>query len=249
VPYPGKYLEASLSADTVNIGDPVHFTITVKNLGLEPLNEIGSTISIFENADKLGSIETDTVSLQPQESAELQGEWLTTKGGKFRAIADVFYDEFSTTAETMFTVGQLIVNIKNIEYADIVAGTIGKISIAVESKWNAQITDIYDEMFIYAADGKVLADVQGNPFSLSALGKYTDTLYWDTKNIQPGAYTGRVILHYAGQTTEQDFKINVVKMAQFDNLYIMIIVLLIIAFIILTIYLKLSTRKQKRRRK
>lgn len=243
VPYPGKYLKAKVSADTVNLGETVNFKIDVTNLGKEPIAKVGSVVGIFENYQKIGFVDSSTVSLKPQEAKSLIANWLPIKGGEFIAVADVFYDGLSTKAETKFRVGELSVDIIDVAYDEILVGTIGRISVKMQSKWNSKIDNLFTELFIYK-DGEFVTRINSNLFSLQPWGDYTDVIYWDTKGLQVGVYDGKIVLHYGGKTTEQNFKIGLSGQKKFGNtIYVAIIILLLTMIALSIVYSKQQKKK------
>jgi hypothetical protein len=242
VPYPGRYLKVvKLEANNANIGEAIKFKLDVKSLGKDTLSKVHGVVAVTENGVKIGSAETDAIiDLKFLDTGQLNAEWLASRAGEFVAIATIFYDELSTTASTHFKVGEWLVNILDVTYDEISAGTIGKISISVQSKWNAEITGVFNELFIYK-EGAQVAGITGKPFSLAPWGTYTDELYWDTKELKPGVYEGKAVAHYGDRTTEQSFKIGLKGMIRLENnaVYVAIILLLVSLLVLLLINARL----------
>jgi len=248
VPTAGKYLKIMLDAGVANVGEPLDFTLEMKNLGNETIKSISSTISIFESDKKLDFIDVSNVkNLGPLARTTLPATWIAFKGGNFVAVANVAYDDLPASAKAKFKVGNLVINILDISYDDVLAGAIGKVYIKLESKWNSKISDLFTEVFIYK-DGEFVARFNSRPTDIAPWDTYTDTVYIDTKGFQPGVYEGKAIVHYADRTTEQTFKLALRGTGKFStDIYVMIIILAISALMLAAIYLQESRQRRKKK--
>ena len=246
VPFFGKYVKAKLNPKTVNIGEPVDFALEIRNLGNETINSAGSTISIFEGNEKIGFADTNSIAdLGPLAGATLSAQWMPSKSGDFIAIADVIYDGLSTQAKASFRVGRMLVNIVDITYDEIFAGTIGKVYVKLESKSNSKLDGVFTELFVYK-DGEFLTRINGKPFALLPWDIYTDTIYVDTKGFEPGVYDGKIIVHYGDRQAEQAFKLALRNKKAFDTtVYAIIIVLAISMAALFAIYARQGSRRKR----
>ena len=149
-PYPGKYIEASLDAANAAVNEIAEFTLTITNKGSEDLSRVSATIDIYNKGtnEKVGSIGAGETSIISGESAELKASWRGTQTGAYKAVATVSYDGSTKTVEDDFKIGDLLVNIVDIRSDDIPAGSIGKISIDIDSLWNEDIEDVYAQVVI-----------------------------------------------------------------------------------------------------
>ncbi len=247
VPFFGKFMTAKLRASNVNIGEPADFALEVRNLGNETIKSIGSTITIFGEGEKNGFADMKPIiNLGPLARAATTAQWLPNKGGSFEAIADVIYDGLATQAKTSFKVGSFVVDIVDVIYNAVFAGEIGKIQVKLESRWNSKLENVFTEVFIYQ-DGIILSDTKGKPFSIDPWGAYTDLIYIDTDGIEPGAYDGKAVVHYSGETAEQAFRLALKSRKQFDaTIYVTIIILAISAFALSIAYSRRGRRKYDR---
>ncbi len=246
VPYPNKYLVAGMAASYANVGEPVHFEITVQNKGMKTIDKVSGSVNIFEGRNKIGFSDSNSIyALAPGQKSVLAIDWQATQIGSLIAVADIFYDELSITAATKFKVGDATLTISSVDFGTIRAGNVGKISVSVQNEWNKPMSGANAELVI-SRNQQGVARIAGKPFSIDAQGRHKEEFYWDTAGLEPGVYDGKVILHFLGKTTEQGFKIGLAGTRQFDNVvYVAIVALLATLFVLFALY----SKKQKRRSK
>ena len=243
VPTPGKYLTAELSAEPQNVGEPVKFKLNVRNKGTDKIASVRGVVNIIDGINKIGVADTNVLSLESGARAILIAEWTAMRAGQLMAVADVFYDGLSTTAVTKFDVGAMMLNIKDIKFGEILAGSVGKISVTVENKWNRQMEEsVYSELIV-SKGALDLGHVIGKPFKVPARSTYKEDIYWDTAGIEPGVYNGKVIVHYMDRTAEQTFKIGLTGALKFNNTIYTGIIALLISMVVLVFVLLRQKKK------
>lgn len=251
VPYPGKWLDATLEASNVKVGEQAKFTAKLVSRGQQVISNVGGSVAILDPSNR--TVATVPLSsaqnIQPEQEFELVGQWDTTNAlpSPYTAIATINYDESSVQAQRNFNVGDILLEILKIDAPNITQGEIGKINIGIKSKWNEPIENVRGDVQIKNG-GQILATMNTPTITVPAWDSKTLDVYWDTSNVATGQYDAVAKIYYANKTAEADFKIAVVEKVQkafatgTENMIIsaLVILLLILA---LAYY-----RKRKKRR-
>lgn len=203
VPYPGKYAEAKLYIDSKE--QNVEFAIDVMNFGKTNIAKAKATIKILgATYEEIASLETNEVSIKSSEQGRLTANWKpNVNSGKYHAVAEITYDEKKLVIEDNFEVGKLFIEIKRIDVKDFSLGQVAVFDILLESKWNEQIENVYGEMTVLDKSGTEYAKIKTASISMPAMGQGLLKAYWDTKGIQVGTYTLRILIHYGERVTEK----------------------------------------------
>jgi len=204
VPYPGKYLTIDLQVEEAQPNEPVIFHVPVMNFGGENiLHAIASIDILGANNEKIVTIESEDQSINAKEKDEFVISWnADVNPGSYHAIVVVRYDGKIARVEKNFNVGNLMIDVNSITVNNFNLGGIAKFNILVESKWNEKISDVYGQMLI-DDEGKVIADFKTASVDVDAFAKQEMIAYWDTEGVKEGTYSGKIILHYMGRTTER----------------------------------------------
>ena len=208
VPYPGKYLEIDLKVEEAQQNEPVTFHIPVMNFGEENiLHAIASIDILGANNEKIVTIESEDKSINAREKDEFVISWSAdVNPGAYHAIVVVRYDGKIARIEKNFNVGNLMIDVNSITVNNFRLGGIAKFNILVESKWNELIKDVYGQMLINNEDGDNIADFKTASVDVDAFARQDMIAYWDTEGIKEGTYSGKIILHYMGRTTERELE-------------------------------------------
>lgn len=208
VPYPGKYLKASLEVQSAQPGGEITFIVPLLSLGEQDIAEARAKIDILGPTNEvINSIETNTISIPAKTKKELAAKWKAdVNPGNYHAVATVFYDGKSARAEKTFSIGNLFIEVVDIKVSEFTLGGIAKFNIVAENKWNDMIRDVFAEMIISDEAGAEVARFKSASVDFPALKKEELITYWDTKGIKEGKYNAKVILHYAGKTSEKNLK-------------------------------------------
>lgn len=154
--------------------------------------------------EEIAKIETDAISIKAKTGSKLTGSWLANVNpGIYHAVAIVEYDGKKIRLEKNFNVGSLFVDITNIVVPKFSLGDIAKFDIYIKSKWNQPISNVYAEMTVSDSEGTEYTRFKTASVDLEAEGSGKLEAYWDTKDVPIGEYLLKVILHYAGKTTER----------------------------------------------
>jgi len=208
VPYPGKYAEIDLSIAEAQPQETVNFFVKVYNIGTQDILRAKATIEIKGPTNEvIGTAETEEVSIKSKERKDLAAYWKAdVNPGVYHAVATLKYDGKIAKVEKNFYVGNLFIEIKDVTVKGFRLGGIAKFDILVESKWNRKIENVYAEMIITDARGDTIADIKSASVDIEPLQQKTLHAYWDTEGVEKGVYDARLVLHYAGRTTEKKLK-------------------------------------------
>lgn len=243
VPYPGKYLSASIDVDDVTVGQPILFKVFVSSLGDEKIWNVTGTIDVYDpEGAKAVSLASTAESLGPKESKELYAEWTlaNVSAGIYRVIATVNYDGKSATAETNFRLGDMILEILDAA-AEMMGGSVVRFVIEVQSSWNDAISGVYAKINVSDAYGNFAGATSTAPMTISRWGKAQMEAFLKADKMGEGAYEALIMLHYNGKSSEKRvrFKIEGEKF-KVNPLYAVITLLALII-----IYLLISKRGGK----
>jgi len=197
VPYPGKYLEISLSSHNVNIGEPVNFKLEILSQGKEDVT-VTPKIDIISDNKTIETLYFFEREIKSQEGINLKKMLDTTEynPGVYSALAIVDYGKLAKS-ESIFNLGELIINLVNYT-KQITIGGINSFDIEVESGWNNKIDGAYAEVFISNSLGDLLS-FKTSPTSLEPWEKKTITGFFDTSNFTKGFYDANITFIYYGK--------------------------------------------------
>jgi len=210
VPYPGKY--ATIELKTVQTGktDFVSFLMPVNNFGTQDIVSVKGIIDIYgPTNEKITTVNTAEGSVKSQERIDLTATWTgDINPGKYYAKAIAIYDgETTEEVEKVFNVGEIDLEILEIRVnEDFRLGDIAKFNILLENKWAEELKEVYAEMVVYTLDNKEVIRFRSATEPIAALGKQELIAYWDTAGIKEGEYKTTLILHYDGNTKEEELK-------------------------------------------
>lgn len=268
VPYPYKYAQLRLTIPDSDVNKTASFYVEVENLGGQDLVDMQATIEILSPTNqKIAIIKTDSKTIPAKTKAELVARWeADVNAGKYRAIANLAYDEGKlATAEKIFIIGSMLVEVLDIEVKNFRLGDIAKFDITLENKWNEEIKDVYANLQIQDENKSLIANVKTPSTDMPPLARIILNAYWDTAGIKEGIYSGKVLLNFANQVTEKELKteitINSIKVkilgiritakataaeTRRQNIVFILVMLLVVVNIIWFIFFK---RREKRRDK
>jgi len=213
VPYPHKYLEADLSV--VEQGATLNFIVPLINRGKLDVVHAQATIDIFNGFDeKIATLTTNADSLLSLERKELVARWEPgVNPGRYKAVVTVRYDNEVTSVLKEFNLGELFLEIVEVNVRDFELGEIARFNALVENKWSSALRDVYLNILIYNAQGEIMADFKSPTYDIDALARSDMLAYWDTAGVREGTYDGKLILRYGEKQTEKEVS---VKISQYD---------------------------------
>jgi hypothetical protein len=243
--YSEKYLKiGEFNVPNIDVGDILNINIGVKSWTESDIDTIKAGIDIFGPSEKgfdrkIATLTTDEKPLASNEEAILHAS-LDTKNlesGEYKAFATVYYDGNEANASTNFRVG--ILAVKVINYTNkFIRNKVNRFNVDIESRWNSRIEEVY-------ADVKIENETLRTP-SIILKPWETATLqtYWDTTNRKAQEYEGKLILHFAGNSTEQDIKVKVlVNPEEIRKLLINVAVTILIVVLIISVVI-MALKKQ-----
>jgi len=252
VPYPGKYLQISLDASNVKVGEPVTFVVNGESKGVETIKKVTGEIEIYDIAtdelvDKVRL--SEAINIRTNDNVKLTGAWSTKgkKPGEYMAKANIIYDEKSELLETRFQVGSL--NLEVIDHTkEAINNTINKFDIVVESNWNDAVSNVYADVRI--KKGSYLAEFRTPPITVKPFGKGTISSYWETVGTDVGLHDLLITLHYANKVTTKEGKVNVILMhvekpSPFNTTTLLIIIVILLAIFNIFWFVKSKLKEKK----
>ena len=240
---PGKYLEATLNINDVEVNKPANIKVSVYNGGREDIKRVKAMIEVYDYEDnQVATLYTEEKSLKSNVrdvlNAKLNTEGL--KSGEYRAIATVYYDgEELKTNEDRFRIGSLEIWITDYT-KEVPSGKIYPFDVEIESRWNNNIPNVYAVVKV----GK--RTFQTPSITLAPWETKTMTGYFDTTNMKVGEYDTEILVHDGDNLAKEIGKVNITEpeimlaplVTPTTILLIIIIVLLVIADIIYLAYSK-----------
>ncbi len=193
VPYPEKYVAASIVAKT---GDAqVNFAVPVFNYGAKSVDKMYATIVIKDyQQTPLAVLKTDETGLESTRQATLSTTWPLPVPGEYNALGTLVYDENQTLLQTPFTVGTPALYVSDVSSSRFLLGEINRLDIAVQSNWQGILRDVYADVII-SRNQTIILTTKTTPITLEPSGG-TLHAYWDTKTASKGPYTLTIQLHY-----------------------------------------------------
>jgi hypothetical protein len=189
----------------------IKFVLPVINRGLENIGLARAVIDVFDsNNSKIATVDTNQLSVLSSEREELIAKWdaSNVSFGNYKMIANIYYDDENTNLERYFTIGEPLLELREIKVNEFKLGGIAKFEMKVQNKWNEDIK-AYSEMLVYNEKGGVIADFKSSDVNVPALGSQTLVAYWDTAGIGKNTYDSSVALVYNQKSTEKKFKLEV----------------------------------------
>jgi len=252
VPYPEKYLDFWFDAPTrVASNSIMPFTVKMTSRGSVPIEHISGAVEIFNSlGDSLAIIPTTSAgNLNFGESVMISADWSTAniRAGSYKAIVTVNYDEKTKVFEHNFNVGEMLIEIVNVNASQILKDSIAKIPITVTSKWNDDIEGVYATIDISSA-GKHVTQLQTPTKTIGSWATDKLEAYWDTESLETGTYSADIIVYYADKTASTKKQLRIVETLTEEKQFavstdmIMIGILAVIITVLAFIYIK--KRKQ-----
>ncbi len=133
-------------------------------------------------------------------------KWVPEYRGEFYVKARVKYNDHFAKDEKYITVGELFVDVESITVDRFFLGDIAKFNILLRSEWNRKIAGIFAQMIIRDVQNETIGDVKTPTVDIEPFEREILNAYWDTKDVEKGAYDASIKIHYAGKVTERRLK-------------------------------------------
>ena len=213
VPYPNKYVEAEVNV--IENNGKLTFVISSINRGKLDIVNLKANIDILNGAgEKITFLSTNTESLLSLERKEIYVEWAPeVNPGRYKAVATVIYDEEVTSVYKEFNIGEVFLEILEVNVPGFELGSIAKFDALVENKWSSNLKEVYLNILVYNNEGEIMADFKSPTYDIEALTQSKMIAYWDTAGVRQGTYDGKLILKYGEKSTEKNIQM---KISEYD---------------------------------
>ena len=249
VPFPGKYLQISLSSNNANVNESINFELQIDSLGKEDVS-VTPMIEITSNNEKVETLYFVDREIKSQERINLHKTLETTNynPGVYNALAVVDYGGLAKD-ESEFKIGELVIEMVN--YTEQVPiGGLRNFDIEIESGWNNNIDGAYAEVFVLGDLNEELARFKTSPTSLIPWERKVISGFFETSNFEEGFYDANVTLVYygkdVGKSSSELIKIEFVK--EINKLLIIVIVGVILFLVVAGFLIKKYVLKNEKRK-
>lgn len=211
VPYPGKYAEAEMYVTGAEQGGFVQFVIPVVSRGDVDLVSVHANVDIYNlMGEKVDSFNTPGVSASKEKRGEIVYNWnAKVPSGVYLAKAALIYDGETLSLEKQFNVGEMILDLQQIEVRDFKLGEIAKFEMLVENKWGEDIEGVYTITNVFNEEGEVMAEFKSPTENIPSFKKKVLVSYWDTGGVKKGTYDSSVYLIYGRKSVQEDLQLKV----------------------------------------
>ncbi|MFA5797795.1 MAG: hypothetical protein WC916_07235 [Candidatus Woesearchaeota archaeon] len=209
VPYPGTFASGTFYISESNVNETTTFNLNIINKGTGMIKEVTSELLIRGPTNEIirripGPTAADILT---QQSEKLTINWLAnTNPGVYYAEFIVNYDGKQFIERKTFMVGNYAIDIAELRVNDFKLGTIAKFNIDLVNSWNEPIDNVYAELQIIDDKMQVITTTKTISTTITQQSTTSIYAYWDTQGIPAGNYDVRIILHYAGKTSERIYK-------------------------------------------
>jgi len=216
VPYPGKYVDAALSASNVEVGLTERISVNLKSRGKEDISSLYADLKIYDaKYVELAILKTNSVSLSPNAEGVVVAEWDTANRvpGTYNIKGTISYDgESRELKETKFNLGELSMTLKDVT-TEVYVNEINEIKLQVQSVWNDVIKDVYSKIEILDPNepGKILKEAKSPLSDFNPWGDITLINFLDARSLDEGDYPSRAIVYYSGKTEVKEYTTSVIK--------------------------------------
>ncbi|MBI2448692.1 hypothetical protein HYV49_00155 [Candidatus Pacearchaeota archaeon] len=249
VPYPGRYVEATLKADDVNEGEPVNIELQIWNKGKEDYSVnvlLEMHLGLKENI--LETISLGEKFMESGTNAVFQKELFNYKPGNYFIEAVISYGGILKLNDT-FRVGTLRVDLINYTYDAYIKST-NKFDLIIESKWNNKIENVFADIRIFNGTATV-SEFKTPSEILEPWGTKMLRGYFDTIEFGEGDYKGNITINYEGKESRYDNislkfskKPSLIKNVFFIGTVISGIIAIV--FILIILRMKLKNKKREK---
>jgi hypothetical protein len=192
VPYPGVYLETRFFAPTVNVDEPVNFTVMVTNRGRDGTTISTAIVIVDEATNKtVAFLDAPVTTIEGSEEKYVLLGWDThgQKPGPYRAEMTLTYEGKTLKNVESFRIGTQFVRILEFTHEASV-GVINPFEIKVQSEWNTPFSGVYADVNINGTTFKTPSQSLGPWAATTLIG------YWDATKLVAGTYPAEVTIYY-----------------------------------------------------
>jgi len=213
VPYPGKFIEATLEINKPEDAKNVNFYIPFISRGIEEIENVEAVIDIYKGEEKMISLNSNKVSLiKTGNRKELLATWIpSVESGSFRAITTITYDGEVIVIEKEFNVGDEDINLLGISVNNFNLGGVARIRILVQNKLTETISDAFANLKVYDSDLRNIADMKSENYEVLPKSNKEMIIYWDTEDLNAGTYNSELDINYNEEIINKNFKVAVTR--------------------------------------
>lgn len=244
--YEGKYIDATLTTQNVNVNETANIRVTVVSLGKQFINMLKVKIDIYNASNvKIKELQQSQLGLESGKETAFDFELNTTGmlAGDYLAAATIDYDGSLKDLSKKFIIGQM--RVKVTDYTKrLYSGMINKFDIKAANEWNGVIGSIYAEVNIYTPEKNLTARTATE--SIQPLSDAEFTGYIDANGTMPGDYPVKIDLFYGEDKSVERGTVSILKQSERffpSNIWFIAglaigIILIILAFINVILLLK-----------
>ncbi len=204
--FPGKYLEWSTSAKSLNVNETSKISITATSLGTERIDSIYGKIDVYnEKNELLSTVYTEKSSLESDTSKTISADFDSTglEKGNYHYDATLYWDSnVSGPKSGQFRIGSLEVYIRDYTKAFFIEA-ISPFSVVVESDWSGVIEGVYAK--IQTPNEELITPT----ISLDKFKRGTMKTFWDTRGLGKGVFNGTITVFYQEKQSSENVQLYV----------------------------------------
>ncbi|MBW3015449.1 hypothetical protein KY330_03440 [Candidatus Woesearchaeota archaeon] len=244
VPYPDKYIEASITAKIKD--DDVFFYIPVTNPGNLDLEDVNIEVELLDDQWYVTSFETGDFSINPGETKNIEIKMSGDEvlPGEYNAIIKMYYDgEFRQENVTLFVGSPAIgMYLSDIPFTE---STISKFEICLENLWNKPFSNVYAEINI-SDEYYVIKSVKTYSIDLKPRERQCLHAYFDPESLPYGDYSAAISVNSDGYFTSKIFNVQIVTEEEYRKIMVgkqswifkisfivMIVILLVVLYLLI----------------
>jgi len=210
VPYPGLYAYATLQTKDVKPGQDIEFYIAIANLGKNDIEEVWADIKVSDPDDnEIASLTTEPISIDSKKRGKLLEKLSSTEllSGDYYVDALLHYDEKEIDLKSRFSIDEFLIKLLSAEADEYSLGSVAKFSINVENIGNRPVRDFYTTILLNDEKNNEIADLESIKINIDKAQATESIIFWDTKNIQIGEFTGKLGLQYENKDKEHNITV------------------------------------------
>lgn len=239
-PYPGKYLELEkFEANDAKVNEFVNFVMEVINRGNEKINDAFALIDIYDKETRIDQIRTNSIEII--NGGTFEAKWQTSVAGRYTALAKINYDGSLLEEKKEFRVGDILIEVLEVNEAHVKKGRIAKFDVDIQSYWNEPIENVYVELDVVGSE----VNSKTESISVDPWDKTTITGFLETSLLEEGEYEVNVLLKYNNKISETKTKLLVTKGIEISSILLIVGGLILILLIMINIIVFKKKWKKK----
>ena len=143
--YPTPFVDASITANNVAVGQPANATLTLQSWSKVDAPNVYADLTVFdENNTVVLTTRTDSITVPSQKAVTVLTPLPTDRLpiGTYRIQAVVHNAQSAVNASSQFRLGSFDISLYDYQHA-LTIGTINKFAFTVSSNWNQDMSQVY----------------------------------------------------------------------------------------------------------